>query len=407
MIPYGKQWVNEDDIRAVNDVLRGDWLTCGPVVTAFEEAVAARCGARYAVAVANGTAALHLACLALGVKPGDAGVTSPLSFLASANGIAYCGGRPDFVDIEAASRCMSVDALEDYILRNGAPRVVIPVDFAGVPADLPAIRLLAEKYRFAVIEDAAHALGSRYCVDGKWYSCGCCAHTDLAIMSFHPVKTITCGEGGMVLTNDAELAQRVRKLANHGIERDPERFVSWQIDADGGIGVIEDNETTAGQSEARWLYQQQELGFNYRLSDIHCALGLSQLQRLDGFIKRRGEIVERYNQAFAECEGVALPPCPANTAPAYHLYVLRLPGASSARRRRFIDELRQRGVLTQVHYLPIHLQPWYQKHFGYKAGKCPLAEELYHEILSIPLYPLMNDDEIDLVIVAVKVSVFA
>ena len=399
-IPYGRQWVADEDIRAVTEVLLGDWLTCGPSVSAFEQAVAEYCGAKYAVAVANGTAALHVACLAVELGPGHTGVTSPVSFVASANCIAYCGARPDFIDIDPATNCLSVEALEAYINSNGTPGVVIPVDFAGVPAALPELRCMADRYGFSLIEDAAHSLGSRYLAAGKWYNCGSCEHTEMAILSFHPVKTITSGEGGMILTNDAELARRARMFACHGLERDPARFEAWSLD--NNSGDISSSSGAATQKTAPWLYQQQLQGYNYRISDIHCALGLSQLRRLDFFVRRRKEIAKRYNEAFSSISKIAVPPIPQETDPALHLYAARLCDAYPGFRSRFITELKQAGVLTQVHYLPIYLHPWFRDTFGYALGKCPQAEKLYSEIVSLPLYPAMNDESAEFVIATVR-----
>ena len=396
MLPYGRQNVTDDDIAAVVKVLRGDWLTCGPGVRAFANTVADYLGVRHAIAVCNGTAALHLTALALGVKSGDVGVTSPLTFLASANCIAYCGGRPDFVDVDPGSYCLSVAALEEYLENHPPPAVVIPVDFAGVPADLPRIWELAKRYGFRVIEDAAHSIGSSYRHGGEWFKCGSCAHSDMAILSFHPVKTVTAGEGGMVLTNDDELAARVRMYASHGMERDPGLFEPWAINNRTGETVVLDDYERS-EERAPWLYQQQVLGFNYRITDIQCALGKSQFSRLDETVKRRMEIFEAYNARFSGNPDLVLPPCPENTRPAYHLYVLRF-GEESERRIRICITLRERGIFTQVHYIPIYLQPWYRRQFGYREGKCPASEAIYGNCLSIPLFPSMTEADIDMVV---------
>src|SRR5438445_4059647 len=271
-LPCGRQWVDEEDIRAVVEILRSDWLTQGPMVKAFEQALADYCGARYAVAVSSGTAALHLACLAAGVGPGDGGLTSPISFAASANCIAYCGGAPAFVDIDPRTITMEPASLE-RTCQQQPPKVVIPVDFAGQPADLPAIYQIARKVGALVIEDAAHSLGATYDYQGQPFRTGSCAHADMATLSFHPVKHITTGEGGAVLTNDAGLYQRLLDLRTHGITRDPARLT---------------------RDDGPWYHEQQELGFNYRITDIQCALGLSQLRKLAAFVARRRELVQRY-----------------------------------------------------------------------------------------------------------------
>ena len=402
MIPYGRQAIEDEDIQAVVDVLRSDWLTCGPAVQQFEEVVKNYIGAKHAIAVSNGTAALHLCCLALGIGPGATGVSSPLTFLASSNCIAYCGGHPDFVDVDSQTYCLSPEALETYIQEHGVPSVVIPVDFAGVPCDLPAIHFLAQTYGFPVIEDAAHSLGTSYQHHGDTIRCGACVHSDLAIFSFHPVKTVTAGEGGMVLTNDDDLAAKVRMLASHGMERDLRRFQPWNIDNKTGELSDFSRDEAQPDEKAPWLYQQLELGFNYRISDIQCALGASQFSRLDATIRRRRAIFDCYQAAFSDNTGLACPPCPQGTDVAYHLYVLRFLGSVSAARSSVCASLRSAGILSQVHYIPIYLQPWYQEHFGYQVGKCPEAEAIYENCLSIPLFPSMEDRDVESVIAAVN-----
>lgn len=398
ILPYGKQFVDDQDIQAVVDVLRGDWLTCGPAVTQFEDAVREYVGVKHAIAVSNGTAALHLCCMALDVQPGEVGVTSPLTFLASANCIAYCGGRPDFVDIDPGTYCLSPERLEEYIRENGTPRVVIPVDFSGVPADLPRIYEMAQRHGFAVIEDAAHSIGSTYEHQGKTIHCGACAHSDLAVFSFHPVKTVTAGEGGMVLTNDDELARRVRMLASHGMERDTSRFEPWDIEnRHGGLHKVTQSGSEI-QEKAPWLYQQQQLGYNYRITDIQCALGTSQFQRLNATVRRRREIVDCYHKAFSTNAALSCPPCPSEVVPAYHLYVLRFKKNVEAVRMAACTALREKGIFAQVHYIPVYLQPWYQRMYGYCRGKCPEAEAVYENCLSIPLYPSMADADVNKVI---------
>ena len=401
ILPYGRQAISDSDIAAVVDVLRSEYLTTGPKVCEFEMAVAEFCGVAHAIATANGTAALHLACLAVGVSSGDVGLTSPLTFLASANCIAYCGGRPDFVDIDLKSYCLNPEQLDEYITKNGVPKVVIPVDFAGVPADLPRIYEMAHKYGFKVIEDAAHAIGSRYEYKGVWYQCGSCAHSDLAIFSFHPVKTITSGEGGMVLTNDDALAKKVRMLANHGIERNASSFTFWDFEQ--RTGSI-DNESFADDAEecAPWLYQQQTLGFNYRLSDIHCALGLSQLGRLDSIIKRRRQIHDYYQDTFTCYPRLECPSCPVSIDPAYHLYVLRVKQNDLQMRFQMVMKLRECGICAQIHYIPVYMQPWYRERFGYETGKCKIAEKVYNSCLSLPLFPSMRDMDVQRVATEVK-----
>jgi perosamine synthetase len=400
-LPYARQWIDDKDIKAVCDVLHSDWLTSGPVVKNFEDTVASYCGVKHAIAVSNGTAALHCACLALGIKHGDVGITSPLSFLASANCIAYCGGRPDFVDIDPNTYCLSPEKLQAYIQEYGSPRVVIPVDFAGVPADLPKIRKLADAYGFHIIEDAAHAIGSTYSDGKNLCKCGSCTHTDMSILSFHPVKTITSGEGGMVLTNDDTLAKRVRMFANHGMERDSSLFSEWSIvNKTGEICETQDKADLNyySQDAAPWLYQQQVLGYNYRITEIQSALGLSQFSRLNEFATRRREIVRKYNQAFGNHTLLITPPWPKVSQPAFHLYVLRLKTGTGEQRLELVQLLREKGIFSQIHYIPIYFQPWYRFQFGYEPGKCPETETVYSSCLSLPLFPAMSDDEVNFTI---------
>ena len=396
-LPYGRQSVTEDDIEAVVRTLKGEWLTSGPAVTEFQQVVRTRLGVKHAIAVCNGTAALHLCCLALGISPGDVVVSSPLTFLASGNCAAYCGGRPDFVDIRPETYCLSPNRREDYITRNGPPRGVIPVDYAGVPAELEAVHELGKKYGFAVVEDAAHAIGSQYLAGGRWYECGSCVHSDMAIFSFHPVKTVTAGEGGMVLTNDDALAAKARMFASHGMERDVRLFQPWSIANESGE-LTPAAVAASGNTKAPWLYQQQVLGFNYRITDIQSALGVSQFARLDETIALRRAIFDRYQELFAGNEALLRPPCPEGTRPAYHLYVLRFKNMMGSRRVDVCSRLREEGIFAQVHYIPVYLQPWYQQHYGYARGKCPEAEAVYENSLSIPLFPAMTEEDIQRVV---------
>ena len=388
IIPYSRQSITQDDIDSVADVLRSDWLTQGPKVREFEEALASRCGAKHCVVVANGTVALHLACLALEIKERDAGLTSPLSFLASANCIAYCGGTPRFADIDRSRLCLSPAAVEEYCTTHRAPKVVIPVDFAGVPADLPGFRELSEKYGFRVIEDAAHAIGSTYTIDGKEVACGSCTHTDLAIFSFHPVKTITTGEGGAILTNDDALAAKLRRLANHGIERDSSNFVPGH------------SEIVTRHKFPAWYHEMQDLGFNARITDIQSALGLSQLRRLDEFKSKRQAMVRKYNEAFEDLERkefVVRPPWPENTDPCYHLYTLRLGDGCKISRDDLFLALRDKGIYCQVHYIPIYRQPYYVDRFGVEPERFPETEKYFASCLSLPLFPDMDEATFDYV----------
>ena len=384
-LPYGRHFITEDDIEAVSRVLRSDWLTQGPEVSAFEGALCKLTGARYAVAVSNGTAALYLACRSLDINEGDLGVTTPLSFVASANCMALCGARVDFVDIETDEYCMDPEALERFCLESGPPKVVVAVDFAGVPADLPAIWDLAGRFGFHVIEDAAHAIGSRYLYNGRWINCGECIHSDLAIFSFHPVKTITCGEGGAVLTNDEGLAERVRMLATHGIERRIENFVT-------------------DIPRMPWAYEMQELSLNFRLSDIHAALGRSQIKRLPDIKQKRQEIFEFYNSALSDLEEKGLLRSPVwkeKHDPCPHLYAIQVTKESTIGRDGLYTRLKERSIGCQVHYWPIHLQPYYAKKYGYGHSKALNSLEFARNALSLPLFPSMDQGDMERVVRAI------
>jgi UDP-4-amino-4,6-dideoxy-N-acetyl-beta-L-altrosamine transaminase len=382
-LPYCRQCLDEDDCAAVLRVLNGDWLTQGPTVGAFEEALAESCGASHAVAVSSGTAALHLACLAAGVGPGDLGITSPITFVASANCVAYCGGTPGFADIDPRTACLDPAALEE-MCSHRAPKVVIPVDFAGQPADLAAIQVVARKHGALVIEDAAHSLGASYEHAGRWHRAGSCAHSDLAVLSFHPVKHITTGEGGAVLTNSDELYAKLLRLRTHGITRE---------------------EALLTRNDGSWYYEQHDLGYNYRITDIQCALGLSQLRKLSRFVERRRALVERYREALAGiADDVTLLLEQPGRRSSYHLLVAQVEGGAK-RRRRVFDALAARNIRCQVHYIPVHLQPWYQKQVGTREGEFPRSEAYYAGCLSLPLFPSMADHEVERVAEALRTAI--
>jgi perosamine synthetase len=388
---YGRQSIDEADISAVVDVLRSDFLTQGPAVEKFEAALAERTGARHAVSVSNGTAALHLACLAADVGQHDVGFTSAITFAASANCIRYVGGEPGFIDIDRASLGMSVDGLKQAFDCMPQAKVVIPVHLAGLADDSAAIRDAASGR--TVIEDAAHSLGGQYAC-GK--SVGCGAYSDMTTLSFHPVKTITTGEGGAVLTNDDELARRLRRLRSHGIERDSSRFT--------GEDCFE------GNAAKPWYYEQQELGFNYRMTDIQAALGLSQLSKLEDFLARRRQIATRYDEAFSDLSGVGLsqssPPQRARSA--HHLYILLIDfEALNTTRSAVMWKLRDCGIGTQVHYIPVYRLPYYADNFPVDAGQYPTAERYYSACLSIPMHPGLTDEDVEYVIENLKQSIGA
>lgn len=378
-IPYGRQNINEEDISAVVETLRSDWLTTGPKVEQFESEVAKYCDAKYAVAVANATAALHISALALELGEGDGLWTSPNTFVASANCGLYCGAKVDFVDIDPHTHNMSVAHLQKKLERGQIPKIVVPVHFSGQSCDMSAIADLAQKYGFRVIEDASHAIGGEYL--GRKIGNG--QYSDITVMSFHPVKVMTTGEGGICLTNDKELYWKLKALRSHGIVR--------------GQEDLEDS------CHGDWYYEQKWLGFNYRLTDLQCALGLSQLKRLDQFISRRREIVQRYNDELSG-NGLILPCEEAYSKSAWHLYVIRVPKEKSGDRRRIYEQMKSAHIGVNVHYIPVHTQPFYKK-MGFKLGDFPIAEEFYRSAISLPIYYGLSKDEQDYVIRTLKACV--
>jgi len=372
MIRYSRQDVSQADIDAVVEVLRSEFLTQGPTVPRFEAAVAVHCGAAHAVAVNSATSALHIACLALGLGPGDWLWTSPNTFVASANCGLYCGAQVDFVDIDPRTYNLSVEALAaklDQAERDGRlPKVVVPVHFAGQACDMRAIRRLADRYGFRTIEDASHAIGGHHLGEpignGRW--------SDITVFSFHPVKIVTTGEGGMAVTNDPELAARMARLRTHGITRQPELM--------------------RGEPDGPWYYQQIELGFNYRMTDIQAALGASQMTRLDDFVARRRELAARYDSALADLP-VVRPWQHPGAESAWHLYVIQVdPQRTSVTREALFVRLREAGIGVNVHYIPVHTQPHYRQ-IGFQPGQWPAAEHYYANAVSLPLYPSMTSHQ--------------
>lgn len=367
LLPYARQWVGEDDIAAVTEVLRGDWLTTGPKIAEFEERFAACVGARYAVAVANGTAALHAAVFAAGIGQGDEVITTPITFAASANCILYRGGTPVFADVDPNTYNIDPDDIAKKITPR--TRALIAVHFTGQPCDLDRIHDLAHKNNLVVIEDAAHALGAEY----KCKKIG--GLSDMTIFSFHPVKHITTGEGGMVTTNSGELYRRLLKFRNHGIVRDRSFMV---------------------EDQGPWYYEQQELGYNYRLTDIQAALGLSQLNKLDFFLTRRREIVEMYNRELLNVDEIVLPYQATYSRSAWHLYVISLKLEKlTVGRREIFEAMRSENIGVNVHYIPVYRHPFYYRNGYRNAGvSCPYAEKLYLSIISLPVYPAMSDRDV-------------
>jgi len=378
MIPYGRQNITQADIDAVTAVLNSDFLTQGPTVQKFEKTVSEYVGVEHAVATNSATSALHIACLALGLGPGDCLWTSPISFVSSANCALYCGAGVDFVDVDPNTALMSVDKLEEKLVKakqvGNLPKVVIPVHFAGQPCDMRKIYQLGQEYGFSIIEDAAHAIGARY--HGEFV--GSCRYSDIAVFSFHPVKIITTGEGGMAVTNQSNLAKRMAQLRSHGITREESQM--------------------EGVSDGPWYYQQTMLGFNYRMTDIQAALGISQLQRLDEYVVGRAEIAKRYDIQLRD-----LPVQPLlrmkDRSSAWHLYVLQLREVQNGGvdRRSIFEQLREEGIGVNVHYIPIHTQPYYRQ-MGFSDGDFPGAESYYRNAVSIPLFPTMSQSEQDRVI---------
>ncbi|HUN52566.1 MAG TPA: UDP-4-amino-4,6-dideoxy-N-acetyl-beta-L-altrosamine transaminase [Candidatus Sulfotelmatobacter sp.] len=388
-LPYGRHVIGDDDIAAVTKVLRGDWLTTGPTVEAFEAAFAARVGARFAVACSSGTAALHLAALAIGLGPGERAVVPSITFLATANAARYVGGEVVFADVDAETGLLGERQMEAALANAGGPvRAVFPVHLAGQAVDMPALARLAERHGFTVIEDACHALGSTYREGDETIAVGSCRHSAMAIFSFHPVKTIAMGEGGAVTTNDPVLHERLSRLRNHGMTRDPRQFRNSELafDADGEANP--------------WYYEMPEIGFNYRASDIHCALALSQLAKLDGFIARRQALADCYDRGLAAlAPGIQPPRRAPGCRPAWHLYAARIDFAGlKLPREALMRQLRAAGIGTQVHYIPVHLQPYYQERSG--PLQMPGSMAYYRRTLSLPLFPSMTENDVVRVIEA-------
>lgn len=373
MLPYGQQWLDEEDISAVVAVLRGDFITQGPAIQEFEAKVANYVGAKYAVAFANGTAALHGACFAAGIGQGDEVITTPITFLASSNCILYQGGTPVFADIDMDTYNLDPNQVEMLITKK--TKAIIAVDFSGQPVEIDRLNMIAKDHGLVLIEDAAHSLGASYqeVKVGSW--------ADMTMFSFHPVKHVTTGEGGVIVTNNENYYHQLQLFRNHGLTRNPNEMLN---------------------NEGPWYYEMHSLGYNYRMTDLQAALGASQMNKLDSFVKRRREIAEQYNKELAGIEGLVLPFQHKDSNSSWHIYVTRwIPEVLNGTRKEFFEALRKLNIGVNVHYIPVYLQPYYQK-LGYESGLCPNAESYYKTAITLPLYPRMTDQDVQDVIRAVR-----
>jgi len=383
-IPYSRQLIDDADIEEVVRILKSDWLTQGPKVKEFEEALAAYCGAKYATVFSSGTAALHAAYFVTDINKDDEIITSPITFLSTANAALFLGAYPVFVDIEINTGSINPDLVERAITKK--TKAVVPVDYAGHPADLEKIAEIAKKYNLLLIEDACHALGAEY----KGKKIGNYKYSDMTVFSFHPVKPITTGEGGAVLTNNKEYYEKLIMFRQHGVTKNPKKFLNKSLSFTPHISHLTPHAN-------HWYYEMQFLGYNYRLTDIQCALGISQLKKLDKFIERRRQIVEIYKEAFENNDFFNLPVEKNYAKSSWHLYPIRLKDKYKDKKKEIFAKLREKGLGVQVHYIPVYWQPYYQK-LGYKKGICPNAEDFYEREVSIPLYPKMSDEDIEYVV---------
>ncbi|MBP2201431.1 UDP-4-amino-4,6-dideoxy-N-acetyl-beta-L-altrosamine transaminase [Methanococcus voltae] len=368
MIIYGKQTIDQEDIESVINILKSDFLTTGPKVYEFEKNFANYVGSKYAVAVSNGTAALHLTCLSLGISEGDEVICTPMTFAASVNCVLYCGATPVFVDVDE-NGLMDASLIEEKI--TSKTKAIIPVHYSGLSCNTKLIKGIADKHNLKIIEDGCHALGTEIFE----YKIGSCINSDLCIFSFHPVKHITTGEGGMITTNDEELYNKLLKLRTHGITKNAGEFIC--------------------ESQGPWYYEMQDLGYNYRITDIQCALGVSQLKKIDNFLDKRRSIAKKYDNAFKNNKNIDLLKSDNNCLNSYHLYVIKLKDEKT--RLQLFNHLKDNQIYCQVHYIPVHLHPYYQK-LGFKKGELPNAEDFYNRVISLPMYPNLTDEEVDYVI---------
>ena len=374
MIPYGKQYLDEDDIKAVIEVLRSDFITQGPKIKEFEDVLASYCGAKYAVVFNSGTSALLGAYFACGIEKGDEAITSPITFVATTNMLCVLGAKPVFADVEDDTGNINPEHIRELV--NEKTKAIVPVHYAGHPADLEKIREIAEKYNLRVIEDACHALGAKF----KGEKIGSCKFSDATVFSFHPVKHITTGEGGAVLTNNEKIYRKLLLFRNHGITKNKNEFINWECEGD-------------------WYYEMHFLGYNFRITDIQCALGISQIKKLDWFVKRRREIAETYTRHFRDSPHIYIPEEKSYASSSFHLYPIRL--KDKKKRKKVFQMLRSKGIGVQVHYIPVYLQPFYRK-MGYRKGICPKAEDFYEREISLPIFPAMKNEELKKVIEVVE-----
>mgnify|MGYP001309893223 CR=1 FL=1 len=381
MIPYGRQTIDETDIDEVVKALKGAWITQGPSIEKFERHLAEYCGCKYAVAVSSGTGALHLACLAAGLRRGDEAITTPITFVGTANAIIYTGAKPVFADIDYNTVNINTNQIKKKIGKK--TKAILPVHFAGLPCDMQEIASIAKKSRLIIIEDACHALGSEYKHGSKWVKVGSCMHSDMAVFSFHPVKSITTGEGGAVLTNRRDLYKKLLMLRHHGITKNSSQFP-----------------TRNSHSKEPWYYEMLDLGFNYRITDFQSALGISQLRKLDKFVERRREIVSIYSKELSGDDKLIVSEKPSHVKSSCHIYYIRIKDISN--RKKIFNKLLKAGIGVQVHYIPVHLQPYYKENFKCREGSNPYAEQYYRETITLPLFPDMTDTEVKRVIKVLK-----
>ena len=373
MINYGKQSIDRTDLKKVKFALKSDFLTSGPKVNEFEKAFAKKTSSKYAIAVCNGTTALHLACLAVGIKEGDEVIATPMTFAASVNCILYCGGKPVFVDIKEENGLIDETKIEEKITKK--TKAIIPVHYTGQSCNLSEIKRIAKRHKLIVIEDACHALGGRY----KNSKIGSCKYSDMACFSFHPVKHITTGEGGMITTNSRELYEKLKILRNHGITKNPKQFVN--------------------KSDGPWYHEMQELGYNYRITDFQCALGLNQLKRLETFVRKRRKIADKYTKTFEDDKNIEIIKQSKDVLNPHHLYIIKVKDKKI--RLELFNHLKKNNIFCQVHYIPVYWHPYYKK-LGYKKGLCKQAETFYEKIISIPIYPDLKKTEQNKVINTIK-----